>query len=139
MLSQVRLSGIVAKFATSPVAGSEIAIAYLATAFCLRRIDHNYFVISRTFSTLALQDKCMKQKIKASICVPVQLRSLLKQNAARKNMFLGEYIALLLLNDLDPQHRGQIGEVAQTSLSRVEGHQQETVLAGSSVPQETHE
>jgi len=75
----------------------------------------------------------MKQKIKASISVPVPLKSLLKQAAARKNLFLHEFIALLLLNDLDPQHNGQIG---QSSLSRAEAH---PTLVGPVATQEAQE
>ena len=77
----------------------------------------------------------MKQTHKASISVPVALKSLLKQAAARKNLFLHEFIALLLLNELDPQHNGQVGEVAQTALGQNGPHQPEPVSARLSIPQ----
>jgi len=100
------------------------------------RSSRNYSAKSRTIPIVAAQDKCMKQKIKASISVPVPLKSLLKQSAARRNLFLHEYIALLLLNDLDPQRSGQVG---QSSLSRREAHHQQTTLAGSVATQEVQQ
>jgi hypothetical protein len=78
----------------------------------------------------------MKQKVRASLSIPVTLKSLLKQAAARKNLFLSEYISLILLRDLEEQAGHPLGEVPQPS--RADQHQTDLAFAGSK-SQEVHE
>jgi hypothetical protein len=72
----------------------------------------------------------MKQKIRASLSIPVKLKSLLKQNAARQNLFLAEYIATLLLHDLESPGQA-IREVSQPLLEQAGLHERELDLVGS--------
>jgi hypothetical protein len=72
----------------------------------------------------------MKQQIRASLSIPVKLKSLLKQNAARKNLFLGEYIATLLLHDLESPDQA-IHEVSQPFLEQAGLHERELDLVES--------
>ena len=78
----------------------------------------------------------MKQKIRASLSIPVKLKSLLKQNAARKNLFLGEYIATLLLHDLESPGQA-IHKVSEPFLEQAGLHERELDLVGSLISKET--
>lgn len=73
----------------------------------------------------------MKQTTRASMSIPVQLKCLLKQAAARKNLFLSEYISLILLRDLEEQAGHPLGEVPQPSSSQIDQYQIDLPLAGS--------
>jgi hypothetical protein len=78
----------------------------------------------------------MKNREKSSLCVPQTLKNLLKQRASAENCFIPEYIARLLLHDLERQPGHAIRQVPQSSLSQAELGQKPLGPAEPSLPQE---
>lgn len=70
----------------------------------------------------------MKQQNRASLSIPVTLKNAIKQRAAGKNLFIVEYLARLVLYDVEPLGHQRFDT---SSVDRAKAPQDELASAGT--------